>query len=85
MKDNSMGKANIKFEEALKTLENLVSKLENGNIPLDDSIKTYEQAMELVRICNNHLDSAEGKVRVLVEGADGSITDQPYLRKNDET
>ena len=80
-----MSKKNIKFEEALKSLENLVSKLEDGNMPLDDSIKTYEQALELVRICNDHLNSAEGNVRVLIESADGSVTDSVYSEEDDET
>jgi exonuclease VII small subunit len=45
---------------------------------LDESIAAYEEAVKLIRVCNQKLDNAERRVRVLVESADGSITDAPF-------
>jgi exodeoxyribonuclease VII small subunit len=69
---------NMKFEEAMARLEESVRKLEGGSLPLDDAIKLYEEAIELVRICHGRLDSAERRIRILVEGEDGSVYDKPF-------
>lgn len=68
----------MNFEEALAKLENQVKKLESGNMTLDDSISSFEEAVKLVKICNEKLEKAERRVRILTEGADGSITDMPF-------
>jgi exodeoxyribonuclease VII small subunit len=77
-------KKNIKFEEALENLEACLKKLETADISLDDSIKTFEEAVMLVKICNDKLDSAERKVRILTEGKDGAVTDMPFDATGDE-
>lgn len=59
-------------------LEGEVKKLESGNMTLEDSIASFEEAIRLVGICNKHLDNAERRVRLLTEAADGSITDVPF-------
>lgn len=59
-------------------LEGEVKKLESGNMTLEDSIASFEEAIRLVGICNKHLDNAERRVRLLTETADGSITDVPF-------
>ena len=69
---------NMSFEEAMLKLEGEVKKLEGGNMTLDESIATYEEAIKLVRICNEKLESAERRVRILTEASDGSITDRPF-------
>ena len=74
----------MKFEEAIELLEDKVRKLEGGNMSLDESISAYEEAVGLVKLCNKKLESAEARVRILTEGADGSITDEPFQR-TDET
>ena len=66
---------NIKFEEALEKLEEKVKLLESGNIPLDASLLAFEEAVRLVRVCNERLTEAERRVRLLTEGKDGVITD----------
>lgn len=53
------------FETALAQLEGLVSKMENGSLPLDQSLAAYQQGVELARICQKLLDSAEQQVKVL--------------------
>lgn len=71
-------KKNIKFEEALETLEEIVKKLESGSLSLDESLESFEEAIGLVKICNEKLESAEQKVRMLTEEQDGTVTDVPF-------
>ena len=73
---------NIKFEDAIEKLEACVKRLESGSLSLDDAIKLYEEAMELVRICHGKLDSAEKRIRILVECDDGTVSDQPFGDEN---
>lgn len=76
-------KKDIKFEEALEKLEDSVRKLESGNMSLDDSLVTFEEAVKLVKICNDKLAGAEQRVRMLTESADGSISDVPFDLSNE--
>jgi exodeoxyribonuclease VII small subunit len=73
----------INFEQAILKLENEVKKLESGNMSLDDSIASYEEAVRLVRICNQKLENAERRVRLLTEGKDGVVTDLPFDTDNE--
>lgn len=68
----------IKFEEAMAGLEAQVKKLEGGNMTLDESISAFEEAVKLVKVCNERLETAERRVRILVEGADGLVSDMPF-------
>lgn len=77
-------KKNIKFEEALLLLEDIVKKLENGSLSLDESLKKFEEAVELVKFCNSKLEAAEQKVRILTEGADGTVSDAPFDLNDNE-
>ena len=76
-------KKEIKFEEALEKLEDSVKRLESGNMSLDDSLVTFEEAVKLVKICNEKLERAEQRVRVLTESADGCVTDVPFDISNE--
>jgi exodeoxyribonuclease VII small subunit len=71
-------KKEIKFEEALEKLEATVKKLESGNMSLDDSLVAFEEAVSLVKICNEKLENAEQRVRILTEGVDGLVSDAPF-------
>ena len=64
---------NKDFESSLKKLEKIVSDLENGDLPLEESIKTFEEGVKLTKHCQNLLSKAELKIRKLVESKDGSI------------
>lgn len=77
-------KKEIKFEEAFAALEESVKKLESSELTLDESISSFEEAMRLVKICNQRLESAEERVRILTEGADGTVTDMPFGAPRDE-
>lgn len=78
-------KKDITFEEAMLQLEDIVSKLELGNLTLDGSIKEFESAMGLVSICEKKLESAKQKVKILTENQDGSVTDSDFVKSDDET
>ena len=68
----------MKFEEALSLLEDIVRQLEGGNLSLDESISEFERAVKLVKLCTDRLDAAEQKVKILVSGEDGAVTDKPF-------
>lgn len=63
--------AEVKFEEALKKLEKIVSDLEAGKLPLDESLKKYEEGIRLVASCSKILESAQKKVELLIRKEDG--------------
>lgn len=70
---------NIKFEDAMERLEEIVRELESGAPALDEAITLYEEAVKLSKICNDKLESAEQKVRLLVTAPDGSVTDRAFV------
>ncbi len=67
-----------KFEDALNKLEKIVSKLEEGDIPLEESLKLFEEGIRLSRFCNQRLDEAEKKVEILLKGKDGVLKAHPF-------
>jgi len=67
-----------KFEDALNKLEKIVSKLEEGDIPLEESLKLFEEGIRLSRFCNQKLDEAEKKVEILSRGKDGILKARPF-------
>jgi exodeoxyribonuclease VII small subunit len=67
-----------KFEDSLKQLETIVNQLEKGDLPLEDSIKLFEEGIRLSSACKDELDAAEGKVQVLLKQRDGSLKPEPF-------
>ncbi len=61
----------MSFEEALKALEDVVRRLEGGEVPLDESIALYEQGEALRRHCQARLDAAQERIEKIVAGPDG--------------
>lgn len=57
----------MSFEQAMERLESIVSRLEEGNVPLEESIKLYEEGMKLGKICRKMLDEAQLKIKKLEE------------------
>ena len=55
----------IDFESALEELENLVSKMETGELSLDESLKAFERGIELTRTCQSTLEAAELRIQML--------------------
>lgn len=60
---------NVSFEENMKKLEEIVEKLESGDVKLDDSIKLFEEGINLTKLLQKTLDDAEGKIKVVAEEA----------------
>jgi exodeoxyribonuclease VII small subunit len=59
------------FEQALLQLEQIVQKLERGELPLEESLQLYEDGVRLSRLCHRKLEEAEGKIEMLVKDARG--------------
>lgn len=66
------------FETSLKKLEQIVEKLEKGDLPLEESIKLFEEGVGLSNACKTELEAAEGKVQVLMKQRDGSMKLEPF-------
>ncbi len=75
---------NISFENSLAELESSVLRLEGGSLTLDESLEEFERAVSLLKICGARLEEAKQKVRILTEGADGTVTDAPFSVDEDE-
>ena len=60
-------KQGVEFEAALEELEGLVERMEEGDLSLEESLKTYERGIELSRACQKSLDAAEQRIRILSE------------------
>jgi exodeoxyribonuclease VII small subunit len=65
---------NLSFEDALRALEDVVRRLESGDVPLDDSIALYERGEQLRRHCQTRLDAAQARIERIVAGPDGTAT-----------
>lgn len=63
--------AGMSFEEALRALEDVVRRLEGGEVPLDESISLYERGEALRRHCQARLDAAQARIEKIVAGPDG--------------
>ena len=64
----------ITFEDAMKRLEEIVETLGAGNLSLEDSLKSFQEGMELCKVCNKKLDEAEYKVEKLMEKEGGELS-----------
>ncbi len=70
-------KAAPDFEQSLADLQQLVERLESGELSLEDSLACFEQGIRLTRECQSALSQAEQKVRILLE-RDGQTTEAPF-------
>jgi len=70
--------AEKKFEAALARLEEIVQDLEKGDVPLEQSLKLFEEGIKLSRVCNKRLEEAERKVEILIKDKAGNITAEPF-------
>lgn len=61
-----MAEKNATFEDNLRRLEDVVGKLEQGELPLDDAIKLYQEGMRLSKLCAERLASVEAEIKKLV-------------------
>ncbi len=70
--------AEKKFEAALARLEEIVRELEKGDLPLEQSLKLFEEGIRLSRICNKRLEEAERKVEILIKDKNGIMKAEPF-------
>ena len=77
-------KKNVKYEDALLRLEEIIRSLESGSAELDESLSLFEEGVGLIKLCSEKLDLAEEKVRMLIEAEDGSVTDTPFIKNDNE-
>ena len=71
MTEGSPDISEMTFEDALKALEEVVRKLESGEVPLDRSIDLYERGEKLRQHCQARLDAAQARIEKIVQGPDG--------------
>ena len=68
-----MPKTKVTFEQALDKLGDIVSQLEAGDVPLEDSLKAFEEGKNMIKRCLSLLDAAEKKVKQLEETTQGNL------------
>ncbi|MGB6133587.1 MAG: exodeoxyribonuclease VII small subunit [Acidobacteriaceae bacterium] len=66
------------FEESLTRLEEIVAQLERGDLPLEESVRLFEEGTRLSELCRKQLEEAEGKVEMLVKQRDGAMKREPF-------
>ncbi len=70
--------ANLKFEDAMARLEEIVNGLEKGDLPLDESLKMFEEGVRLSKSCLKMLDEAQKKVEILIRDKEGKKKSRPF-------
>jgi exodeoxyribonuclease VII small subunit len=70
--------AELNFESAMDRLESIVEQMESGKLPLEDLIVRYEEGMNLVRVCQERLASAEQKIEIIARNSAGKSTVKPF-------
>ncbi len=73
-----MSKSDIKFEEALKRLEEIVVKLEKGDLPLEKSLSLFEEGVNLSRFCVSKLEEVKRRVDILIKSEDGNFSNKRF-------
>jgi exodeoxyribonuclease VII small subunit len=65
--------SDIKFEDALQRLEQIVDQLESGDLPLEESLKVFEEGVALARRCSKYLEEAEKRIELLTKDESGLL------------
>ncbi|HET9130529.1 MAG TPA: exodeoxyribonuclease VII small subunit [Terriglobia bacterium] len=71
------------FETALKRLEEIVKKLESGDLSLDTSLELFEEGIQLSRLCHQKLGQAERRVEILLKNNEGEQQAVPFETENE--
>lgn len=77
-----MGSKELPFEEAMKQLEVVATKLEKGDLNLDESVATFEEGMKLSKQCSELLESAEKRITVLLKDGD-EIKEENFIQEEE--
>ena len=68
----------IKFEDAVQRLEQIVDQLEAGDLPLEQSLKVFEEGVALARKCAKYLEEAEKRIELLTKDESGLLKAEPF-------
>jgi exodeoxyribonuclease VII small subunit len=79
----SKNMAKDKFEEALGRLEDIVKKMEAGDMTLEESLKAFEEGIKLARLCSRRLDEAERRVEILLKQEEEPVVKPFQVEEND--
>jgi exodeoxyribonuclease VII small subunit len=80
-----MARKKEKFEEALQKLEAIVARMEEGDLPLEETLKAFEEGVKLAKFCTTKLDEAERKVEMLIRDQEGKLQSAPFSEEEDGT
>lgn len=80
-----MARKKENFEEALQKLEAIVAKMEEGDLPLEEALKAFEEGVRLAKFCTGKLDEAERKVEKLMRNQAGKIETIPFSGEGDDS
>ena len=80
-----MARKKENFEEALQKLEAIVAKMEEGDLPLEEALKAFEEGVRLAKFCTGKLDEAERKVEKLIRDQAGKIQTTPFSEEGDDS
>jgi len=69
---------NKKFEDMMKDLEQIAKDLESGELSLDESVKKFEEGMEISKSCSKILEDAEKKITILIKDSNGEVTEENF-------
>ena len=79
MTDQGTDLSQMSFEQALRALEDVVRRLETGEVPLEESIDLYERGEQLRKHCQARLDAAQARIEKIVAGPDGkAVATEPF-------
>lgn len=73
----------LSFEGAMERLEDIVSRLESGDVPLETAIELFQEGMRLSQLCGTKLEQVERKIEVLIE-SEGAIHKKPFAAANED-
>lgn len=71
-------KENKNFEDMMKDLEQIAKDLENGELSLDESVKKFEEGMEISKSCSKILEDAEKKITILIKDSNGNVIEENF-------
>ena len=77
-----MAAKEVRFETALARLEEIVQKLEDGDLALEESLKLFEEGVRLSRNCDQKLQAAERRIEILLKDEEGKISALPFEPKD---
>lgn len=73
-----MSENKTNFEDSMRRLEQIVRAMENGDVPLDESLKLFKEGTDLVARCNKLLEEAEMQVKIISTASDGSPVEEDF-------